>query len=51
VNTHIPADPTSTVLKNCASSPDKFYMLTSSSEIATTFNTIGTALSKLRVAR
>src|SRR5262249_53658799 len=31
-------DPTSTVLQNCASSPDKFYMLTSSSQIVTTFN-------------
>jgi Flp pilus assembly protein TadG len=51
VNTHAPADPTSTVLQNCASSPDKFYMLTSSTQIATTFTTIGTALSKLRVAR
>ena len=51
VNTHTPADPTSTVLQNCASSPDKFYMLTSSTQIATTFATIGTALSKLRVAR
>ena len=51
VNTHTPADPTSTVLQNCATSPDKFYMLTSSTQIATTFTTIGTALSKLRVAR
>ncbi|CCD94372.1 conserved hypothetical protein [Bradyrhizobium sp. ORS 375] len=51
VNTSSPADPTSTVLQNCASSPDKFYMLTSSSQIVTTFNTIGTALSKLRVAK
>jgi hypothetical protein len=51
VNTHHPADPTSTVLQNCASSPDKFYMLTNSDQIATTFTTIGTALSKLRVAR
>ena len=50
VNTSSPADPTSTVLQNCASSPDKFFMLTSSSQILTTFNTIGTALSKLRVA-
>ncbi|MDE2380465.1 MAG: VWA domain-containing protein, partial [Bradyrhizobium sp.] len=50
VNTHSPADPTSTVLQNCASSPDKFYMLTSSSQIVTTFNTIGTALSKLRLS-
>ncbi|KJC58921.1 hypothetical protein UP10_21030 [Bradyrhizobium sp. LTSPM299] len=51
VNTDSPQDPTSTVLQNCASSPDKFYMLTSSSQIVTTFNTIGTALSKLRVAK
>jgi len=50
VNTNSPADPTSTVLQNCASSPDKFFMLTSSTQILTTFNTIGTALSKLRVA-
>jgi Flp pilus assembly protein TadG len=51
VNTSSPADPTSTVLQNCASSPDKFYMLTSSSQIVTTFNTIGTALSKLRLSK
>jgi Flp pilus assembly protein TadG len=51
VNTSVPADATSTVLQNCASTPDKFYMLTSSTQIATTFTTIGTALSKLRVAQ
>ncbi|WP_407152071.1 pilus assembly protein TadG-related protein [Bradyrhizobium sp. ORS 86] len=51
VNTSSPADPTSTVLQNCASSPDKFYMLTSSSQIVTTFKTIGTALSKLRLSK
>jgi hypothetical protein len=51
VNTGSPADPTSTVLQNCASSSDKFFMLTSSSQIVTTFNTIGTALSKLRLAK
>jgi Flp pilus assembly protein TadG len=50
-NTSTPADPTSTILQYCASSPDKFYMLTSSSQILTTFNAIGTALSKLRVAQ
>jgi hypothetical protein len=50
-NTGTPADPTSTILQYCASSPDKFYMLTSSSQIVTTFNAIGTALSKLRVAQ
>jgi Flp pilus assembly protein TadG len=44
-------DPTSTILQYCASSPDKFYMLTSSTQIVTTFNSIGTALSKLRVAQ
>jgi len=49
-NTATPADPTSAILQYCASSPDKFYELTSSSEIITTFQSIGTALSKLRVA-
>ena len=43
-------DPTSTLLKNCASDPSKFFLLTSSTEIVTTFNQIGTALSNLRLA-
>jgi len=51
VNTSSPADPKSTVLEGCASSPDKFYQLTSSTQIVTTFKSIGTALSKLRVAK
>jgi Flp pilus assembly protein TadG len=51
VDTSTPADPVSNVLKNCASDPNKFFMLTSSSQIATTFTTIGTALSQLRVAQ
>ncbi len=51
VNTSRPAAPTSTVLQNCASDQSKFFMLTSSTQIATTFTTIGTALSQLRVAR
>jgi Flp pilus assembly protein TadG len=50
-NTSTPADPTSTVLQNCASSPDKFFMLTNANQILTTFNSIGTSLSQLRVAR
>ena len=50
VNTSSPADPTSTILQYCASSPDKFYMLTSSTQIVTTFRSIGIALSQLRVA-
>ena len=51
VDTSNPPDPTSTVLQNCASSPDKFFMLTSSTQIVSAFNTIGTQLSQLRVAR
>jgi Flp pilus assembly protein TadG len=56
VDTSSPADPTSTILQSCASSnglpdPSKFFLLTSSGQIATTFTTIGTALSELRVAR
>ena len=44
-------DPISTLLQNCASSSDKFWMLTSASQILTTFNVIGTNLSKLYVAK
>jgi Flp pilus assembly protein TadG len=44
-------DPTSTLLQNCASTSDKFFLLTSANEIVTTFNTIGTNLTKLRVAK
>lgn len=43
--------PTSTLLQNCASSSDKFFLLTSASEIITTFNEIGTKLSELRVSK
>jgi len=44
-------DPTSTLLQNCASDPSKFFLLTSSTEIVTTFNQIGTSLTKLRLAQ
>jgi Flp pilus assembly protein TadG len=44
-------DPTSTLLQNCASSSDKFFLLTSADQIVTTFNAIGTNLTKLRVAK
>jgi len=49
-------DPTSTLLQNCASAngvadASKFFLLTSSNQIVATFNTIGTAISKLRVAK
>jgi hypothetical protein len=48
VNTN--GDPTSTLLQNCASSSDKFFLLTSAGEIVTVFQQIGTNLTKLRVA-
>jgi hypothetical protein len=44
-------DPTSLLLKNCASSADKFFLLTSSDQMVATFQQIGTALSNLRVAQ
>ena len=44
-------DPTSTLLQNCASDSSKFFLLTSANQIITTFNTIGTNLTKLRIAQ
>jgi Flp pilus assembly protein TadG len=49
VNTN--GDPTSTLLQNCASSSDKFFLLTSSTEIVTTFNQIATNLANLYLAK
>ncbi|MGE5166206.1 MAG: hypothetical protein ACM3IH_19585 [Sphingobacteriales bacterium] len=43
--------PTSTLLQDCASDPHKFFLLTSADQITATFNTIGTNLTKLRVAQ
>lgn len=43
-------DPTSTFLQNCASDSSKFFLLTSSSQIVTTFQAIGTNLTQLRIA-
>jgi Flp pilus assembly protein TadG len=44
------SDPTSTLLQSCASDSSKFFLLTSATEIVTTFNQIGTALTNLRLA-
>ncbi len=44
-------DSTSTLLQHCASSSDKFFLLTSADQILPTFNSIGTNLSKLYIAR
>jgi Flp pilus assembly protein TadG len=51
VNTGTPADPVSQVLKYCASGTDKFFLVTSASQTVSVFNSIGTSLSKLRVAK
>jgi hypothetical protein len=51
VNTSSPPDPTSSVLSYCASGSQNFYLLYSASQVVTAFNSIGTSLSKLRVAR
>jgi Flp pilus assembly protein TadG len=57
VQVNTDGDPTSTLLQNCAGSPgkypdpSKFFLLTSASEIITTFNQIGTNLSQLRIAK
>ena len=50
VQVNTDGDPTSTLLQNCATDPGKFFLLTSASQIVTTFNAIGTNISKLRVA-
>jgi Flp pilus assembly protein TadG len=44
-------DPTSTLLQNCATDPTKFFLLTSSSQIVTTFQAIGTQLANLHLAQ
>jgi Flp pilus assembly protein TadG len=44
-------DPTSTLLQNCASDPSMFFKLTSSSQIVSTFQQIGTALANLHLSK
>jgi Flp pilus assembly protein TadG len=44
-------DPTSSLLQNCASDSSKFFLLTSASQIVTTFQAIGTNLTQLRIAQ
>jgi hypothetical protein len=44
-------DPTSALLQNCATDSSKFFLLTSSTQIVSTFNQIGTALSQLRISK
>jgi len=44
-------DPTSALLQACATDSSKFFLLTSADQILTTFESIGTNLTKLRVAQ
>jgi Flp pilus assembly protein TadG len=44
-------DPTSTVLQNCATDSSKFFMLTSASQMVTTFEQIGTELANLHLSQ
>ena len=51
VHVNTGGDATSSVLQYCASGADKFFLVTSASQTLTVFNSIGTSLSKLRVAK
>jgi hypothetical protein len=44
-------DPKSTLMENCASGTDKFWMITSAGDLNGVFSKIGTDVSKLRVAQ
>lgn len=51
IHVNTDGDPLSTLLKGCASTPDKFWMLTSANALAMTFQQIGTQLSQLRISK
>jgi Flp pilus assembly protein TadG len=51
VQVNTDGDPTSTLLQQCASDASKFFLLTSANQIVSTFDTIGTGLSKLHLAK
>ncbi|MFO1184627.1 MAG: pilus assembly protein [Bauldia sp.] len=44
-------DPKSNMLEDCATTKSNFFLLTDSSQVITTFEAIGTALSQLRLAQ
>jgi Flp pilus assembly protein TadG len=50
IHVNTDGDPTSTLLRDCASSLDKFYIVTSASGIGAVFEAIGKNLTKLRLA-
>jgi hypothetical protein len=51
VQVNTAGDPSSAVLKNCASTADKFTEIKSAVQLIATFNTIGTSLSNLRISQ
>ena len=51
VQVNTDGSPTSTLLQDCATDLGKFFLLTSADEIVTTFNAIGTSLTKLHLAQ
>jgi hypothetical protein len=50
VHVNTDGDPKSTLLENCATSKDKFWMVTSASGLGSVFTEIGTELTKLRIS-
>jgi len=50
IHVNTDGDPTSQILKNCASDTAKFYTVTSSTQIGAVFTTIGSNLSQLRIS-
>jgi hypothetical protein len=51
VHVNTGGDPQSSVLKNCASATDKFTEIKAANQLVSTFNSIGTSLSNLRIAQ
>jgi Flp pilus assembly protein TadG len=51
VHVNTDGDPMSTLMRNCATDTDKFWMITSANDLGTVFNSIGTDITKLRVAK
>ena len=51
VQVNTSGDPTSSLLQSCASSSDNFFLLSSADQIVSAFNTIGTNLTKLYIAK
>ncbi|HXY89569.1 MAG TPA: hypothetical protein VEH75_02990 [Xanthobacteraceae bacterium] len=51
VQVNTDGSPTSTLLQNCATDSSKFFLLTSSNQIVTTFQQIGTQLANLHLSQ